>query len=181
MSGGTGVMWLVLGASTNSGTTYRFIAGQGADDVKVARARKWLLRLVTCKVRSNSQDTPTNIVPVPAVKLDRARAFAEAARRSELDRVTEGQNHERNNTLNRAAFKLGQLLPYGILEEQAVTADLAQAALQIGLDAGEIQSHNRERVESGRANIPEHCRFLPRMRKSRLTRLKSKTTNLHTS
>ena len=149
----------VVGAGSvhKSGTTYHFVAGQGADDVKVARAPKWLLRLVTPKVRSNSQDAPTNLVPVPAAKLDRARAFAEAARHREIDRVTKAPQHQRNNTLNHAAFRLGQLLPYDILDEQAVRADLAQAAQRIGLDESEIQAT----IASGLKGGSRHPRELP--------------------
>ena len=36
--------------------------------------------------------------------------------------------HQRNDTLNKAAFKLGQLLPYGLFDPVAVTTDLARAA-----------------------------------------------------
>ena len=116
----------------------------------MARAPKWLLRLVTRKVGASDQDAHTNIVPVPAAKLDRARAYAEAARRRELDRVGKAPNHRRNNTLNHAAFKLGQLLPYDILEEQAITDDLARVAQQIGLDASEIQATIASGLKAGR-------------------------------
>ena len=94
---------------------------------------------------------------MPAAKLDRARSYAEAARRREIDRVTKAPQHQRNNTLNHAAFRLGQLLPYDILDEQAVTADLAQAAQQIGLDESEIQAT----IASGLKGGSRHPRALP--------------------
>jgi putative DNA primase/helicase len=149
----------VVGAGSvhNSGITYRFIAGGAADDIKVARAPKWLLGLVTRKTAADSEAALANIVPVPAAKLDRARAFADAARHRELARVTKAPNHQRNNALNQAAFKLGQLVPYGILDEQAVAADLAQAALQIGLEADEIQPTVASGLNAGR----KHPRELP--------------------
>ena len=70
----------------------------------------------------------THRASIPAAKLDRARAYAEAARGRELDRLRKAPKHQRNDTLNKAAFKLGQLLPYGLFDTVAVTDDLARAA-----------------------------------------------------
>jgi putative DNA primase/helicase len=140
-----------------SGVIYRFVEGRGPDEVEVALAPKWLLALVTKKAAAIGQAKEVEIRPVPGDKLDRARAYAQTACLRELDRVTKAPMHQRNDTLNRAAFKLGQLAPYHIFDTQAVTTDLARAAKEIGLDEGEIHSTLASGFDAGM----QHPRRLP--------------------
>ncbi len=84
--------------------------------------------------------------------MDRARTYAEAARLQEVARVRRAPNHTRNDTLNVAAFKLGQLLPYDILGEGDVINDLTKAANEIGLDESEIQRTIASGLNAGRRN-----------------------------
>jgi putative DNA primase/helicase len=145
------------GSVHESRVTYRFVDGRGPGEVEVACSPKWLLDLVTRKPASTNQAKAAEINPVPVHRLDRARAYAQVACRRELDRVTKAPMHQRNDTLNKAAFKLGQLAPYGILDTQKVTADLTQAARQIGLDQGEIGPT----IASGLNAGSQHPRRLP--------------------
>jgi putative DNA primase/helicase len=125
----------------------------------VAPAPAWLLTLVTgaAKTAAKTEKVLPDVIPVPTPKFDRARAYAEAARQQEINRVKRAPNHQRNNTLNIAAFKLGQLLPYGILDESHVVDDLAKAAAEIGLDESEIHPTIASGVTAGR----QHPRRLP--------------------
>jgi putative DNA primase/helicase len=59
--------------------------------------------------------------------------------------------------LNRAAFKLGQLVPYGILDSAAITQDLGAVARAIGLDESEIEPT----IASGLKAGAQHPRRLP--------------------
>jgi putative DNA primase/helicase len=147
---GDGGYVVAAGSVHVSGATYRFVDGRGLDEVEVAPAPAWLLALVTGNPAAKAANGLHNAIPVPAAKLDRARAYAEAARHQEVDRVSKAPNHQRNNTLNIAAFKLGQLLPYGILNEAHVVNDLAKAAAEIGLDESEIHPTIASGLNAGR-------------------------------
>lgn len=63
--------------------------------------------------------------------------WAEAALQGELGRVMAARVGERNHTLNRAAFCLGQIVAGGELEESSTRARLLSAALAIGLAEAE--------------------------------------------
>jgi putative DNA primase/helicase len=76
-----------------SGARYRFVEGRALDELNVARAPRWLLDLVTAEGAANDEPVAVEIPPVPPAKLDRARAYAEPARRRELDRVAKAPMH----------------------------------------------------------------------------------------
>ena len=105
--------------------------------------------------------TPTkeNPKPVEIPEIDRERAtkYAEAARQREIDRLSKAPQHQRNHTLNLCAFRLGQFLPYGLLDRQSVADQLAQVASKIGLDTPEI----RPTIESGLTAGNRRPRWIP--------------------
>ena len=135
---GDGGYVVAAGSVHNSGAHYRFVDGRGLDEIEIAPAPTWLLDLVTAEGAASDEPVAIEIPTVPPAKLDRARAYAESARRRELDRLAKAPMHQRNDTLNRVAFKLGQLLPYGILDSAVIAQDLAAMARTIGLDESEI-------------------------------------------
>jgi hypothetical protein len=143
-----------VGSVHRSGAKYRYVKGCNPDDVAVADAPAWLLARIAGKPAAKAEKA---LPKVPAAKLDRAHAYAEAARQQEVERVGKAPNHQRNDTLNIAAFKLGQLLPYEILDETDVVNDLARAAAEIGLDENEIQKTIASGLNAGR----QHPRRLP--------------------
>lgn len=140
--------------STTPDGTYQFAAGRGPDDVEIANAPRWLLNLIGRKPAASN-------VPAPMPKLSadqRARAshYAEGARQSELDRLRKAPVHQRNNTLNICAYKLGRFVASGLLERASVTRELALAATAIGLDENEILPT----IESGlRAGVKNPARL----------------------
>jgi hypothetical protein len=77
---------------------------------------------------------------VPGISSATARgtAYAMAALRDEADRVAAAVDGTRHDTLNRAAFSLGQLVGSGLLPELAVMTSLAGAARQSGLPERDI-------------------------------------------
>jgi putative DNA primase/helicase len=166
----------VVGAGSihQSGFTYRFVEGLGLGEIEVARAPKWLLSLVTTKAVASYEVEP---LTVPAEKLARAKTYADGALRLELERLGKSPQHQRNDTLNLAAFKLGQFLPYGILDGEKVRADLAQVARKIGLDDSEIQPTIASGLNAG-SQAPRRLPFIksnlctvepPRKSKDKLT------------
>ena len=137
-----------VGSVNESGTMYTYVRGLGPRSVPVADAPEWLVALVT--VQEAASPTPT-AQSVPIIAPDRGRAYAEAALQRELERLRKAPEHQRNDTLNRCAFKVGQLLAHG-LDESAVARDLAHAAQLIGLDEAEIGPTIRSGLEAGQRN-----------------------------
>jgi Bifunctional DNA primase/polymerase, N-terminal len=90
----------------------------------------WLSRLVA------EPPAPAPAVPsqwVPAGDIAQGRAYALAALRAETSRVAAAVPGTRNDTLNRAAFSLGQLVTAGLLPPIPVITSLIGAAMHAGL------------------------------------------------
>ncbi|NRQ39497.1 bifunctional DNA primase/polymerase [Nonomuraea sp. NN258] len=80
---------------------------------------------------------------------DRAAGYVLAALRGEVERVLTAVPGNRNDTLNLAAFALGQLAGSGLLPRHLAEACLHNAAEAIGLDFREAFSTIRSGLESG--------------------------------
>jgi hypothetical protein len=93
-------------------------------------------------------DTPPN-PSAAAVRLKDEDAYGAAALRDEVRIVATAVEHTRNDTLNRAAFKLGQLVGAGQLEPDTVSAALAEAAAQAGLPEREASRTIRSGMTAG--------------------------------
>jgi hypothetical protein len=83
-------------------------------------------------------------------------AYAMAALRDETRMVTAARPGTRNDTLNRAAFSLGQLVTAGLLPPLAVVSALASAAERAGLPADEARRTIRSGLAAG-ACCPRGC------------------------
>ena len=71
--------------------------------------------------------------------------YAMGALRRQLGSLLDAPEGTRNDTLNRSAFALGQLVGAGMLDGDSTAAALEDAAQRIGLDPGEV----RRSVASG--------------------------------
>lgn len=78
--------------------------------------------------------------------------YAVAALNREADAVRSAAEGTRNDTLNRAAFSLGQLVAGGELDEQTVTSVLREAARAAGLNEREILRTIGSGLSKGRLN-----------------------------
>jgi hypothetical protein len=76
-------------------------------------------------------------------------AYAMAALRYEARLVAAARPGTRNDTLNRAAFSLGQLAAAGLLPPLAVASELASAAQRAGLPADEAHRTIRSGLVAG--------------------------------
>ncbi len=139
-----------------SGFVYRFATGKALGEIEIAHAPASFIEAARAK---GQEDGALVVDSIPKAKLERARAYAEAARQRELRRLGKAPMHQRNDTLNVAAFKLGQLLPYDLIDEQKILQDLTAAAVEIGLDHGEIEPTIRSGLDAGRRN-PRRLPFL---------------------
>jgi putative DNA primase/helicase len=77
--------------------------------------------------------------------------YAEVAFESELQRVRNAREGVRNDTLNKAAFALGQLVGAGVLDEATVEHELTNAALACGLDEKEARKTITSGLRAGMA------------------------------
>jgi hypothetical protein len=87
--------------------------------------------------------------PLPALERTQARAYALAAFREETRRVAEARVGTRNDTLNRAAFSLGQLVAAGLIPPLPVMTGLAGAAARAGLPDDEARRTIRSGMAAG--------------------------------
>ncbi|HEU0221306.1 MAG TPA: phage/plasmid primase, P4 family, partial [Paracoccaceae bacterium] len=78
-----------------------------------------------------------------------AEAWAEAALAAEVGRSLTAPMGARNDTLNRAAFALGQIVAGGALAEDRVTDGLMRAALATGLGEAEARATIRSGLMAG--------------------------------
>lgn len=142
------------GSRTPDGS-YGFMPRRALEDVKIAAAPPWLLKLIG-KTPARVESATVTMSKLSADQRARASRYAEAARKSELDRLQKAPIHQRNNTLNICAFKLGRYVASGLLGRATVTRELARVAKAIGLDEGEISAT----IESGlRAGVKNPARF----------------------
>jgi len=75
--------------------------------------------------------------------------YADVALKLELKNLRQAAEGTRNDTLNKAAFNLGQLVGGGYLDRQHVESELASTAALIGLGEGEAAATIRSGVEAG--------------------------------
>jgi putative DNA primase/helicase len=146
------------GSIHESGRTYEFVKGRALGEMKIAKAPKWLLKAIKKPDKKAKREVGL-VQPLPLGKLDRANAYAEAARQRELERLSKAPKHQRNHTLNTCAFKLGQFLPYGLFDAASIKGDLARVAAEIGLDDEEIGPTIKSGLNAGSAS-PRRLPFL---------------------
>ncbi|UVO37616.1 bifunctional DNA primase/polymerase [Bradyrhizobium arachidis] len=139
-----------------SGSVYTFKKGRALDDVAVAVAPAWLLALVAS---DRPQADARMKLEAPTNRSRRLTAYVAAALDRELERLSRAPNHQRNHYLNRSAFKLGQLLPYGSLDEDSFTRKLSDVARRIGLEESEIMPTIRSGLSAG-CQSPRRLHFI---------------------
>ncbi|MDP8969952.1 MAG: bifunctional DNA primase/polymerase, partial [Actinomycetota bacterium] len=143
--------YIVVPPSTHaSGARYRWTGR-----FPPASTPGWLLELVD---RTRTPDIAA--VEVPAVSLpadSREQRYAASALHRELARVASAVQGSRNDTVNRAAFNLGQLAAAGLLDRDQVAGELERVAIGNGL--GPLET--RRTIASGLAAGLQHPRTAP--------------------
>ncbi|WP_338834089.1 phage/plasmid primase, P4 family [Bradyrhizobium septentrionale] len=133
---GDGGYVVAPGSVHQSGKLYDFVSGRDLSDIEIAKVPKWLRKAIAKKETLQSEP----VQPIPPSKLLRARAYMASALQREIERLSKAPKHQRNDSLNRSAFKLGQLLPYGLLDRAEIVRDLTRVAAAIGLEETEIDA-----------------------------------------
>lgn len=97
-----------------------------------------------------------SVVPVDP---ERATAYARKALESECEAVATAQRGTRNDTLNKAAFRMGRHVGAGAIDPGSVHAALRRAGLACGLPADEVElvlrDNDNAALTTGQA-LPRH-------------------------
>lgn len=112
-----------------NGNSYCWI--NSPEDTAIAPAPEWLLELVA--------KPPEQSFLAREKRAAFSHAYLETALADELASLRKASNGTRNDTLNKAAFSLGQLVAHG-LPEARITSELMHTATAIGLDHQEAQN-----------------------------------------
>jgi hypothetical protein len=112
-----------------------------------------------CDVLGSNPLPATATAPrIPVPRGTPGAAYAMAALRDETRLVATARPGTRNDTLNRAAFSLGQLAAGGLLPPLAVVSALASAAERAGLPTDEVRRTIRSGMAAGARNPRETAR-----------------------
>ncbi len=114
-----------------------------AADLPLAAMPDWMVE----RLREPQRE---RVVSVPDVSTIRSSRWAQAAVAGELRLVQHAGEGTRNDTLNRAAFNLGQIVGSGLLSEIDVTDRLLQAGMSIGLSERECVATVTSGLRAGR-------------------------------
>ncbi|MCR9178884.1 MAG: DUF3987 domain-containing protein [Erythrobacteraceae bacterium] len=112
--------------------------------VELADCPEWLLALARKPERNVDAPPPPRSDPLPP--------WAEAAIDGVLAGLRKAPEGQRNDTLNKAAFRLGQIAGAGLIGEAHAIPHLRATAQAIGLDRGEIDATIRSGWAAGLAN-----------------------------
>ncbi len=131
-----------------SGRLYRWLGSGDASRATIGDAGHlspmppWLVDLLTARPAAESQRQVL-------LRSDHAAAYAAAAVESEAREVAQAPLGQRNHRLNQAAFRLGQLVGAGLLEERMAAAALVDAGLAAGPGERKIRSTVRRGLQAG--------------------------------
>ena len=87
--------------------------------------------------------------PAPTDDFTFESRYGQTALESEIGRLLTAPEGERNDSLNKAAFAMGQLIAADVLREEIVVERLTLAAERIGLEPEEIELTHRSGLEAG--------------------------------
>lgn len=112
--------------------TYQWETERGLDVIDIAPMPQALIDLLQ---KGKPKATAARSAPTHV-----GNAYAQAALTDELGKVKASQDGTRNNTLNTAAYSLGQLVGANVLDRATVEAELFNAAMAAGLPEREAQN-----------------------------------------
>jgi len=144
-----------------SGHRYEWAPGLAFGDVPLADSPEWLADLLRTRDPKPNPVAPTRTAPLPDD--DSLPPYVRAAVAEECARVASAAVGTRNDTLNAAAFALGQLVGAGALRELTAEAELESAAGACLLPMGEARATIRNALAAGRAE-PRDLSHLRRAR-----------------
>ena len=130
-----------------SGELYGWTGDSPADVRSLPRCPSWLAELVV-----PPPPTPRPEGRDPQAHDGDGTPYAKRALTAECDEVRRAGEGQRNHTLNRASYNLGQLVGGGELIESAAWRELLDAGLGAGLKQFEAERTIRSGLEAGSRN-----------------------------
>lgn len=121
-------------------------------NAEIADAPEWLVAII--QAVPEPAPTPQH-KPSPRQSASRREAYVRAAINAETAKVLSAPEGQRNDTLNEAAFALGQLVGGGEIGEAEIERDLTDAGAAAGLTATEVRKTVRSGIEAGKRD-PRH-------------------------
>lgn len=143
---------------------YAFLSGQWPDEAPAVVTPADLLAaydLVTVAERAPSK-TARDEAPKPTTQGGRYSPYAQAALDDELDKLARAPEGTRNDSLNAAAYSLGQLVGADFLDRADVESQLEATALAIGLGDREAAATIRSGLDAGQKTPRQVAQSLPR-------------------
>lgn len=129
------------------------------EDIDVASLPESITRLLHARGRNRPAPAKRQTTSKPNTR------YANVALQLEIKALLETPNGQRNDQLNRAAFSIGTLIPGGHMDEEHAVAELAAAALDVGLS----QAETRSTITSGISAGKQQPRVVPDMTHHRPT------------
>lgn len=134
-----------------SGVRYAWLPGRRLGGIELAVWPEWLNPPDRSLPATPSQREPTTGASIA----DRNRAYGEGALLAECATVRGTKQGARNDTFNRSAFKVAQLVAGGVVEHGVARDRLIEAARGCGLDDLEIRRTLRSAFD-GASQSPRH-------------------------
>lgn len=135
-----------------TGRAYVWAAGRSPEDVRVADCPKDVLYRVRPGNSANCANA-AKLIPIPIRSAAGSTRYGQTALEGEALAVQAAPLGTRNDRLNRAAYRLGQLVAAGHLFEQEVVLRLSWAAEANGLATGEATRTIRSGLAAGRGAV----------------------------
>jgi Bifunctional DNA primase/polymerase, N-terminal len=136
-----------------TGRSYRWIVlpddSADTEGARLPALPGWLLQLALHSPSRASRPSEVRLLTGDA------DAYAVAAVEREADKVAHAPAGQRNHRLNRAAFRLGQLIAAGLLDERTATTALVDAGLAAGPGERKIRSTVQRGIRAGKRH-PRH-------------------------
>lgn len=125
-------------------------------DVEPREAPEWLLELLAAPEPEASVDWDSVTLSRDDWEFEDGSTYGLAALESELDRLREAPEGSRNDTLNTASFRLGQLIAAEHIDGNYAVLWLYQVGQEVGLSEPET----RRTIESGMSAGLQHPRVV---------------------
>lgn len=140
-------------------------------EIDIARLPVWAIK----KLKKGKVSSTRSVVVPNDKQCARGKLYTERALQIESQRVRNAPMHQRNDTLNKASFRIGQLVAHGVLDRRTVEAELNSAALTCGLTEVESTPTIKSGIDAG-SKHPRRLPFIPsksRTKSSTLTQVLS--------
>lgn len=122
-----------------TGATYRWAEGLSPDEVPLMAVPETILALLC----------PNKPPPLKTHPITGTSKYGERALVNELQRLSDAPEGQRNDTLNRCAYSLAQLVGGDVLDHAEVSGRLMSAALAVGLSEAEASRTITSGMKSG--------------------------------